>query len=101
MTFNSTSSIDAAMSGVPTIFIDMHNPLSPSEIFINQYKYPLKNLVIKDYSDLKKLLIGFKNKDAYHSYCKSVQSWSSELYEDFDVTKFKNFLLEAINFDNK
>lgn len=101
MTFNSTSSIDAAISGIPTIFIDMHDPLSPSEIFINQYKYPLENLVIKDYSDLKKLLIGFKNKDAYYSYCKSVQSWSSGLYEDFDTSKFKNFLLKAIDFDNK
>ena len=33
ITFNSTSSLDAAMTGVPTIFIDMHNPQSPNEIF--------------------------------------------------------------------
>ena len=27
ITFSSTSSLDAAMTGVPTIFIDMHNPI--------------------------------------------------------------------------
>ena len=100
ITFNSSSSLDAAMIGIPTIFIDMHNPQSPNEIFFNQYKYPLKDLVIKDYEDLKKLLTGFQDKDTYDSYCKSVHDWSDELYQDFDESKFKNFLLETINFDN-
>ena len=101
ITFNSTSSLDAAMTGVPTIFIDMHNPQSPNEIFLNQYKYPLKNLVIKDYQDLKKFLIELESKDTYDRYCKSVKDWSSELYQDFDEIRFKDFLLEAINCDNK
>ena len=101
ITFNSTSSLDAAMTGVPTIFIDMHNPQSPNEIFLNQYKYPLKNLVIKDYQDLKKFLIELESKDTYDRYCSSVQDWSSELYQDFDEIRFKDFLLEAINCDNK
>ena len=101
ITFNSTSSLDAAMTGVPTIFIDMHNPQSPNEIFLNQYKYPLKNLVIKDYQDLKKFLIELESKDTYDRYCTSVQDWSSELYQDFDEIRFKDFLLEAINCDNK
>ena len=101
ITFNSTSSLDAAMIGVPTIFIDMHNPQSPNEIFLNQYKYPLKNLVIKDYQDLKKFLIELESKDTYDKYCRSVQDWSSELYQDFDENRFKDFLLEAINCDNK
>ena len=101
ITFNSTSSLDAAMTGVPTIFIDMHNPQSPNEIFLNQYKYPLKNLVIKDYQDLKKFLIELESKDTYDRYCKSVKDWSSELYQDFDEIRFKNFLLEAINCDKK
>ncbi len=100
ITFNSTSSLDAAIKGIPTIYVDMHNPLSPDEIFLNQYKYPLKDLVIKDYEDLKKLLTELKNKDTYVSYCKSVHDWSYELYQDFDESKFKNFLLETINFDN-
>lgn len=101
ITFNSTSSLDAAMTGVPTIFIDMHNPQSPNEIFLNQYKYPLKNLVIKDYQDLKKFLIELESKDTYDRYCSSVQDWSSELYQDFDEIRFKDFLLEAINCENK
>ena len=101
ITFNSTSSLDAAMTGVPTIFIDMHNPQSPNEIFLNQYKYPLKNLVIKDYQDLKKFLIELESKDTYDRYCTSVQDWSSELYQDFDEIRFKDFLLEAINCENK
>lgn len=101
ITFNSTSSLDAAMTGVPTIFIDMHNPQSPNEIFLNQYKYPLKNLVIKDYQDLKKFLIELESKDTYDRYCTSVKDWSSELYQDFDEIRFKDFLLEAINCDNK
>ncbi len=101
ITFNSTSSLDAAMTGVPTIFIDMHNPQSPNEIFLNQYKYPLKNLVIKDYQDLKKFLIELESKDTYDRYCTSVQDWSSELYQDFDEIRFKDFLLGAINCDNK
>ena len=101
ITFNSTSSLDAAMTGVPTIFIDMHNPQSPNEIFLNQYKYPLKNLVIKDYQDLKKFLIELESKDTYDRYCRSVQDWSSKLYQDFDEIRFKDFLLEAINCDNK
>ena len=100
ITFNSTSSIDAAMKGIPTIFIDMHDPQSPNEIFFNQYKYPLKDLVIKDNEDLKKLLTGFQNKEKYDSYCKSVHDWSDELYQDFDESKFKNFLLETINFND-
>tara|TARA_B100001057_G_scaffold50385_1_gene44889 strand:- start:9445 stop:10701 length:1257 start_codon:yes stop_codon:yes gene_type:complete len=100
ITFNSTSSLDAAMKGIPTIFIDMHDPQSPNEIFFNQYKYPLKDLVIKDYEDLKKLLTGFQNKEKYDSYCKSVHDWSDELYQDFDESKFKNFLLETINFND-
>lgn len=101
ITFNSTSSLDAAMTGVPTIFIDMHNPQSPNEIFLNQYKYPLKNLVIKDYQDLKKFLIELESKDTYDRYCTSVKDWSSELYQDFDEIRFKDFLLEAINCENK
>lgn len=101
ITFNSTSSLDAAMRGVPTIFIDMHNPQSPNEIFLNQYKYPLKNLVIRDYQDLKNFLIELEIKDTYDKCCRSVQDWSSELYQDFDEIRFKDFLLEAISCDNK
>ena len=101
ITFNSTSSLDAAMKSIPTIFIDMHNPQSPNEIFLNQYKYPLENLVVKNYPDLKKILIELESKDTYDRYCRSVQDWSSELYQDFDEIAFKDFLIDAINCDSK
>lgn len=101
ITFNSTSSLDAAMKSVPTIFIDMHHPQSPNEIFLNQYKYPLDNLVVKNYPDLKKILIELESKDTYDKYCRSVQDWSSELYQDFDEIAFKDFLIDAINCDSK
>ena len=35
ITFHSTSAFDAASIGIPTIFIDMHEPLSPYEMFLN------------------------------------------------------------------
>jgi hypothetical protein len=100
ITFNSTSAMDAAMKGIPTIFIDMHNPQSPNDIFLNQYNYPCKNLVIKDYPNLKKLLIELEKRDTYDDYCKSIQDWSSELYKDFDESRFKDFLRKEISGDN-
>ena len=40
---------------VPTIFIDMQKnwQFSPNDIFFKQYKYPCKDMVIKDYKDFK------------------------------------------------
>ena len=101
ITFNSTSVLDAAMIGIPTIFIDMHDPQSPNEIFFNQYKYPCENLVINDYPDFENLLTEFENIDIYEDYGRSVQDWSFQLYQDFDEIKFKDFLLELINNDKR
>ena len=100
ITFNSTSAFDAAMMGRPTIFIDMHDPQSPTEIFFNQYIYPLQDWVIKDYEDLKYLLIEADNQYVYDNSCMDVYEWSKGFYQDFDERIFRDFILEQINNGN-
>ena len=97
MTFHSTSVFEAAMMGVPTIFIDMHERLSPNEIFLGQYEYPCKNWVIRDYEDFQKTLIESEDKYIYDNCCSSVIKWSQELYHNFDESVFGDFLLDQIN----
>ena len=76
MTFHSTSVFDAAIIGIPTIFIDMLGDMSPEEIFLNQYKYPCKDMVIKDYKDLEKILLDIDNKEIFINNCHDAHQWS-------------------------
>ncbi len=101
MTFHSTSAFDASMSRIPTIFIDMHEPFSPKEMFLNQYDYPCKDLVIKDYKDLKFLLMEANKKNIYDNYCKDVHLWSKEFYSKFDELVFGDFLSKQLDDNNK
>jgi len=96
MTFHSTSSFDAAIIGIPTIFIDMHEPLSPNEMFLKQYEYPCKDLVIKDYKDLESILITLNKKEIFNDCCDSVYEWSKEFYHDFDELAFGAFISSKI-----
>jgi len=96
MTFHSTSVFEAAMMGLPTIFIDMHERLSPNEIFLKQYEYPCKNWVIRDYEDFIKVLTESEDKHTYNNYCNDVFQWSQELYHDFNESVFGDFLLGQI-----
>ena len=96
MTFHSTSAFDAAIIGIPTIFIDMHEPFSPNEMFLKQYEYPCKDLVIKNYKDLKSILITIDNKEIFNSYCDNVYQWSKEFYHDFDELVFGDFISSKI-----
>ena len=88
------------MMGRPTIFIDMHDPQSPTEIFFNQYIYPRQDWVVKDYEDLKYLLIESENQHVYDNCCMDVYEWSKGFYQDFDERIFGDFILEQINNGN-
>tara|TARA_Y100000385_G_scaffold289286_1_gene358243 strand:- start:2912 stop:4165 length:1254 start_codon:yes stop_codon:yes gene_type:complete len=101
MTFHSTSAIDAAMMGIPTIFIDMHEQFSPYEIFINQYKYPLKNYVVKDLKDLQRILVILEDKQIYSDSCNTIYSWSRELASNYNEDVFKNFIFGKIKGNSK
>ena len=97
MTFHSTSAFDASIIGIPTIFIDMLEVLSPNDMFINQYQYPCKDLVIKDYKDFKNILVNIDNKEIFNQCSNDVYQWSKEFYDDFDEKVFQDFLLDQIS----
>ncbi len=99
MTFHSTSTLDAAVSGTPSILIEMHDHFSPNEIFLRQYKYPFDDLVIRDQEDFRNILDLLNNKQIYDKKCEDIYKWSKEIYQDFDMSVFKNLLME--NIDNK
>ena len=84
---------------VPTIFIDMQKnwQFSPNDIFFKQYKYPCKDMVIKDYKDFKNILTRMDNKEIYDKSCDDVYKWSKDFYHDFDEIVFGDFLLDQIN----
>ena len=97
MTFHSTSAFDASTIGIPTIFIDMLEVLSPNDMFLNQYHYPCKDLVIKDYKDFKNILVNIDNKEIFNQCSNDVYKWSQEFYDNFDEEVFKDFLLDQIS----
>ena len=63
MTFHSTSAFDAATMAIPTIFVDLLEPFSPNDIFLNQYEYPCKDLIIKDHKDFRNILVSMDKKE--------------------------------------
>ncbi len=111
ITFNSTSVFEASMIGLPTIFINMHDQEFPREtnsnkvfsndVFLNDYKYPYKDLFVKTYKDLENILIKLNNKTIYDDCCKRIHEWSTDLYSDFDKVVFEDFLLKKIKIKNK
>ena len=97
ITFHSTSAFDAASIGIPTIFIDMHEPLSPYEMFFKQYNYPCKDCIVENYEDLKNILLNLDDKDIFNKYSNDVHKWSEEFYCDFNEKVFEKFLIDKIN----
>jgi len=96
MTFHSTSAFEAGLKRVPTIFIDMLEPFSPNDVFLNQYEYPCEDLVINHTYDLEKILVDFENKDIFEKHCNDVHEWSEEFYHDFNEQEFGKFLSKKI-----
>ena len=77
----------------------MHDHFSPSEIFLRQYKYPFADLVIRDQKDFSNILDLLNNEQIYNKKCENIYKWSKGIYQDFDMSVFKNLLVE--NIDNK
>lgn len=94
LTFSSTSALDAAMLSIPSIFIDMHShwQFLPKEIFFEQYKYPCKDLVVKNFEDLEHILLKLESQTIFESVSNDVYKWSNDLYSDFDESVFADFL---------
>ncbi len=102
ITFSSTSSLDAAMLSIPSIFIDMHShwQFSPNEIFFEQYKYPCKDLVVKNFKDLEHILLKLESETFFESVSNDVYTWSKDLYSNFDESVFEDFLSNEFNKSN-
>tara|TARA_B100001057_G_scaffold192201_1_gene193154 strand:+ start:15746 stop:16999 length:1254 start_codon:yes stop_codon:yes gene_type:complete len=102
ITFSSTSSLDAAMLSIPSIFIDMHShwQFSPNEIFFEQYKYPCKDLVVKNFQDLEHILLKLESETFFESVSNDVYTWSKDLYSNFDESVFEDFLSNEFNKSN-
>ena len=88
MTFMSTTSIEAAIQGIPTIFIDIDNVKSPKHIFFEQYRYPFPKFRIDSAERFNYTLKMFENKIFYQSVCERVREWSKSLYKEFDDKAF-------------
>tara|TARA_X000000950_G_scaffold289535_1_gene415068 strand:+ start:5316 stop:6569 length:1254 start_codon:yes stop_codon:yes gene_type:complete len=102
ITFSSTSSLDAAMLSIPSIFIDMHShwQFSPNEIFFKQYKYPCKDLVIRNFKDLEHILFKLETQTFFESASNDVYKWSKDLYSNFDESVFADFLTNEFKKSN-
>jgi len=95
ITFNSTSAIDAALLGIPSIFIDLQKEFSPKDIFFDQFHYPFDNLLIHSKDELAEA-IGFIEYD-YKYISNKVYQWANNLNNDFDKEKLKGFLMKKLN----
>ena len=102
ITFSSTSSLDAAMLSIPSIFIDMHShwQFSPNEIFFKQYKYPCKDLVVRNIEDLELILSKLETEMFFESVSNDVYKWSKDLYSNFDESVFADFLTNEFKKSN-
>ena len=67
------------------------------EIFLKQYQYPQKELVIKNYKDLKHVLLKLENKNNFNNICNQVHEWSKGFYDNFDESEFSNFISSKID----
>jgi hypothetical protein len=63
---------------------------------MNQYQYPCKDLVIKDYKDFKNILVNIDNKEIFNQCSNDVYHWSKEFYDDFNELAFGGFISSKI-----
>ena len=92
ITFNSSSAIEAASFGLPTIFLELDNPssgdfpdLASKDIYLRQYKYPHKNLFVSSIQDFD---------DALSDYIRNITNYSE------GVLQWHNTLVESISDDS-
>lgn len=92
ITSKSTAAFDVALRGIPTIFIDMLEARSPSEMFIRQYNYPLNNFIITETKQVEKILVRLENQNYFEETSFRVYNWARSFYQDFDESKFLKLL---------
>lgn len=103
LTFNSSSAIEAAYIGVPTIFLELGNPsdgdfpnLSAKYTFFKQLKYPLKNFIAHNGAEFVDLLVNIQSEGLQDS-SEIVNDWVNLLYSDFDSDRFIKILKKDLN----
>ena len=95
ITSKSTTALDVALYGIPTIFIDMLKERSPKDIFFDQYHYPLSNFRVEKPSDLEELLRDLEDQEYYEQCSRKVYNWGCEYYQDFDEQVFLDLISES------
>jgi hypothetical protein len=73
-----------------------HWQFLPNDIFFKQYKYPCSELLIREFVDLKNILLNLEEKNTYNDISNKVNQWSENLYHDFDASIFGDFLIDKI-----
>lgn len=95
ITFHSTSVFDAALLNIPTILINTNlKEFSPKKIYLEDYKYPLKQLVVNRFQDLSNILEYLINDENYKNASKKINTWSNDYYHEFDEKKFFTLLMK-------
>jgi len=97
MTFNSTSSFEAGLQGIPTIFIDVDKIFSPNDIYYNQFDYPLNAFRITKGQELEYILKELENIDKYEKHSNTVYSWAKHFYNDYNEEKLLSLMSEIKN----
>ena len=91
MTCSSTVAFDAAVKGVPTIFIE--SPLLPCDMFFDQYGYPYPRFRIGLIDHFSELMAGFfENPTQYLACSQQVKHWAENYYQPFDEKMFQSLI---------
>ena len=102
MTFNSSSAIEAASFGLPTIFLELDKPasgdfpdLAARDIFFRQYEYPLSKCLVSSVGEFE---IAIKEILSESSAIKQlILDWHKKLA----ATMTDESIAEALNLNNK
>jgi len=96
ITFDSTTTFELALKGIPTIFIDhsdyKHRYNEIDAIYNKQYDYPLKDFFVHEYTDLEVILRKIENANNYSRYSKEVYKWGKFYFSEFNEDIFLSFL---------
>jgi len=92
LTFNSSSSVEAAYLGMPTIFLELDSPingdfphLSSSYVFFDQLQYPLKEFITHNKSEFLALMSSLVSK-GWSEHSSAILRWKDLLHINFDKT---------------
>jgi len=101
MTFNSSSAIEAASFGLPTIFLELDNPtsgdfpeLAAKDIFFRQYEYPLIKCLVSSPEEFELAIQDIFLKSSVHQ---TILDWHKKL-----ATRMTdNLVSDALDLNNK